>query len=119
MRKDQELIDSRGFVLHLVCPDLAMERPRFFQDEPLDRFLAAVALHVDAINEAVKNIPADRIRLHLCWGNYAGPHTHDVPLEPLLPMIYRARVGALSLPLARTIHECTRPRARRLQRALG
>jgi 5-methyltetrahydropteroyltriglutamate--homocysteine methyltransferase len=92
-------------VLQLDCPDLAMEGARFFQDEPLDRFLAAVALHVDAINEAVAAIPPDRIRLHLCWGNYDGPHTHDVPLEPLLPIVYRARVGALSLPLASPRHQ--------------
>src|SRR5437867_10387395 len=105
MRKEYELIVARGLLLQLDCPDLAMERARFFQDESLDGFLDAVALHVDAINEAVKNIPADRIRLHLCWGNYAGPHTHDVPLEPLLPMIYRARVGALSLPLASSRHQ--------------
>jgi 5-methyltetrahydropteroyltriglutamate--homocysteine methyltransferase len=105
MRKEYELIVARGFVLQLDCPDLAMERARFFQDEPLDRFLDAVALHIDAINEAVANIPRDRIRLHLCWGNYDGPHTHDVPLEPLLPIIYRARVGALSLPLASPRHQ--------------
>ncbi len=105
MRKEYELIVSRGFVLQLDCPDLAMERARFFQDEPLDRFLDAVALHVDAINEAVAGIPQDRVRLHLCWGNYDGPHTHDVPLEPLLPIIYRARVGALSLPLASPRHQ--------------
>jgi 5-methyltetrahydropteroyltriglutamate--homocysteine methyltransferase len=105
MRKEYELIVSRGFVLQLDCPDLAMERARFFQDEPLDRFLDAVALHVDAINEALAAIPRDRVRLHLCWGNYDGPHTHDVPLEPLLPVIYRARVGALSLPLASPRHQ--------------
>jgi 5-methyltetrahydropteroyltriglutamate--homocysteine methyltransferase len=105
MRKEYELIVSRGFVLQLDCPDLAMERVRFFQDDPLDRFLESVALHVDAINDAVANIPADRIRLHLCWGNYDGPHTHDVALEPLLPIIYRARVGALSLPLASPRHQ--------------
>ncbi len=105
MRKEYELIVARGFVLQLDCPDLAMERARFFQDESLDGFLAAVALHVDAINEAVSAIPPDRIRLHLCWGNYDGPHTHDVPLEPLLPIIYRARVGALSLPLASPRHQ--------------
>lgn len=105
MRKEYELIVARGFVLQLDCPDLAMERARFFQDEPLDRFLGAVALHVDAINEAVATIPPDRIRLHLCWGNYDGPHTHDVPLEPLLPIIYRARVGALSMPLASPRHQ--------------
>jgi len=96
MRKEYELIVSRGFVLQLDCPDLAMERARFFQDEPLDRFLDAVALHVDAINEALANIPRDRVRLHLCWGNYDGPHTHDVALEAVLPLLYKARVGALS-----------------------
>jgi 5-methyltetrahydropteroyltriglutamate--homocysteine methyltransferase len=105
MRKEYELIVARGFVLQLDCPDLAMERARFFQDEPLDRFLDAVALHIDAINDAVAAIPPDRIRLHLCWGNYDGPHTHDVPLEPLLPIVYRARVGALSLPLASPRHQ--------------
>ncbi|MBI2157424.1 MAG: methionine synthase [Candidatus Rokubacteria bacterium] len=105
MRKEYELIVARGFVLQLDCPDLAMERARFFQDEPLDRFLDAVALHVDAINEAVAALPPDRVRLHLCWGNYDGPHTHDVPLEPLLPIVYRARVGALSLPLASPRHQ--------------
>ena len=105
MRKEYELIVSRGFVLQLDCPDLAMERARFFQDDPLDRFLAAVALHIDAINEAVAALPRDRVRLHLCWGNYDGPHTHDVPLEPLLSIVYRARVGALSLPLASPRHQ--------------
>ena len=105
MRKEYELIVARGFVLQLDCPDLAMERARFFQDETLDGFLQAVALHIDAINEAIVNIPRDRVRLHLCWGNYDGPHTHDVPLEPLLPIIYRARVGALVLPLATPRHQ--------------
>src|SRR5207247_2368573 len=60
MRKEYELIVTRGFVLQLDCPDLAMERARFFQDEPLDGFLRAVALHVDAINEAIAGLPADR-----------------------------------------------------------
>ena len=105
MRKEYELIVARGFVLQLDCPDLAMERARFFQDESLDGFLAAVALHIDAINEAIAAIPRERVRLHLCWGNYDGPHTHDVPLEPLLPIIYRAKVGALSLPLASPRHQ--------------
>jgi len=105
MRKEYELIVARGFVLQLDCPDLAMERTRFFQDESLDGFLSAVALHIDAINEAIAGIPRDRVRLHLCWGNYDGPHTHDVPLEPLLPIIYRAKVGALSLPLASPRHQ--------------
>jgi len=105
MRKEYALIHSRGLLLQIDCPDLAMERSRFFQDEPLERFLAMVDLHVDAINRATEGIPAERIRLHVCWGNYDGPHTHDVPLEPLLPHLYRARVGALSLPLANPRHQ--------------
>jgi 5-methyltetrahydropteroyltriglutamate--homocysteine methyltransferase len=64
-----------------------------------------VALHVEAINQATAGIPADRIRLHVCWGNYDGPHTHDVALEAVLPLLYRARVGALSLPLANPRHQ--------------
>src|SRR4029453_1669348 len=88
-----------------ASPHPAMEPPLFFREEPLERFLAMVDLHVDAINQATEGIPAERIRLHVCWGNYDGPHTHDVPLEPLLPRLYRARVGALSLPLANPRHQ--------------
>ena len=105
MRKEYALIHARGLVLQIDCPDLAMERSRFFQDESLEGFLAMVDLHVDAINRATEGIPAERIRLHVCWGNYDGPHTHDVPLEPLLAHLYRARVGALSLPLANPRHQ--------------
>jgi 5-methyltetrahydropteroyltriglutamate--homocysteine methyltransferase len=105
MRKEYALIHARGLVLQVDCPDLAMERSRFFQDDPLERFLAMVDLHVDAINQATEGIPRERIRLHVCWGNYDGPHTHDVPLEPLLPRLYRARVGALSLPFGNPRHQ--------------
>ncbi len=105
MKKEYELIHARGFVLQLDCPDLAMERGRFFQNEPLDGFLKAVELHVDAINRAIAGIPPERVRLHFCWGNYDGPHTHDVPLEPVLPLLYRARVAGLSLPLANPRHQ--------------
>ena len=105
LRKEYELIHRRGFLLQLDCPDLAMERVRFFQDDALDRFLEMVALHVEAINEAIAGIPAARIRLHVCWGNYDGPHTHDVAMEAILPLLYRAKVGALSLPLANPRHQ--------------
>jgi 5-methyltetrahydropteroyltriglutamate--homocysteine methyltransferase len=105
MRKEYELIHSRGLVLQLDCPDLAMERARFFQHEPVDRFVRAVELHVEAINQAIAAIPPDRVRLHVCWGNYDGPHVHDVPLDAILPAIVRARVGAISLPLANPRHQ--------------
>ena len=105
LRKEYALIHARGLILQLDCPDLAMERSRFFQDEPLERFQEMVALHVDAINQAIEGIPRDRVRLHVCWGNYDGPHTHDVPLPAVLPLLYRANVGALSLPLAGPRHQ--------------
>ncbi|MBI2160979.1 MAG: methionine synthase [Candidatus Rokubacteria bacterium] len=105
MRKEYELIHARGLVLQLDCPDLAMERARFFQHESLDGFQRAVELHVEAINQATAAIPTDRIRLHVCWGNYDGPHVHDVALEAVLPIILRAKVGALSLPLANPRHQ--------------
>jgi 5-methyltetrahydropteroyltriglutamate--homocysteine methyltransferase len=105
LRKEYTLIHARGLVLQLDCPDLAMERARFFQDEPLEHFREIVALHVDALNQALGDIPRDRVRLHVCWGNYDGPHTHDVPLDAVLPLLYQARVGALSLPLASPRHQ--------------
>jgi 5-methyltetrahydropteroyltriglutamate--homocysteine methyltransferase len=105
MRAEYELVHSRGFVLQIDAPDLAMERTRFFQDEPLERFQRYVETHVEAINVATAGIPANRIRLHVCWGNYDGPHVHDVPLEAILPLLYRAKVGALSIELANPRHE--------------
>jgi 5-methyltetrahydropteroyltriglutamate--homocysteine methyltransferase len=105
MRKEYELIHARGLVLQLDCPDLAMERVRFFQHESLEGFQRAVALHIEAINQAIVDIPADRVRLHLCWGNYDGPHVHDVALEAVLPIVLRARVGALSMPLGNPRHQ--------------
>ena len=73
--------------------------------QSLDRFLQIVDTHVEAVNRATAAIPPERIRLHVCWGNYDGPHTHDVPLEAILPLLYRARVGALSLELANPRHQ--------------
>jgi 5-methyltetrahydropteroyltriglutamate--homocysteine methyltransferase len=105
IQKEYELIHARGFVLQVDCPDLAMERVRFFQNDPLERFQQMVALHIEAINQAIANIPPDRVRLHVCWGNYDGPHTHDVALEAVLPLLYRAKVGALSIPFANPRHQ--------------
>src|SRR5262252_5734506 len=105
MQCEYELIHARGLILQLDCPDLAMERTRFFQHESLDSFQAIVAMHVEAINLAIINIPTDRIRLHVCWGNYDGPHVHDVPLEAILPILYQAKVGALSIELANPRHQ--------------
>jgi 5-methyltetrahydropteroyltriglutamate--homocysteine methyltransferase len=104
MQKEYELIVQRGFVLQLDCPDLAMERIRMFNDLPLSGFQQIVEMHIAALNLAIANIPPDRVRLHACWGNYEGPHTHDVPLEAILPLLYQAKVGALSLEMANPRH---------------
>jgi 5-methyltetrahydropteroyltriglutamate--homocysteine methyltransferase len=105
MKKEYALIHSRGFLLQVDCPDLAMERTRFFQDLSLEKFVDVVALHVDAVNRATAGLAPERVRLHVCWGNYDGPHTYDIPLETILPVLYRARVGALSIPFANPRHQ--------------
>lgn len=105
LRKEYELIVSRGYVLQLDCPDLAMEWHGMFQHGTLKQFQDAVAIHIDAINEALVNIPRDRVRLHLCWGNYDGPHDCDVPLEDILPIVYGAKVGAFSVEFANPRHQ--------------
>ncbi len=105
MAKEYELIHSRGYLLQLDCPDLAMERHGMFQNHTIKEFQAAVALHVEAINDAVRNIPAERIRLHICWGNYDGPHDYDVALEDILPIINDANVGAYSIEFANPRHQ--------------
>jgi 5-methyltetrahydropteroyltriglutamate--homocysteine methyltransferase len=104
LRKEYEFIHGQGFLLQLDCPDLAMERVGLYQDEPLSRFLEVVELHIDAINQAVENIPPENLRLHVCWGNWDGPHDGDVALADILPLLYEARVGALSLELGNPRH---------------
>ncbi len=104
MRKEYELIVSKGLVLQLDCPDLAMERHVSYQDEPLEAFQEVVELHIEAINRALRNIPREQVRLHVCWGNSEGPHHYDVPLQDILPIIYRANVGALVMEMANPRH---------------
>ena len=104
MRKEYELIVSKGLTLQLDCPDLAMERHGAYQDEPLSVFQEVVRLHIRAINHAVRNIPPENIRLHVCWGNTEGPHIYDVALEDILPLLYEAKVGALVMEMANSRH---------------
>ncbi len=105
MRKEYEFVVSQGYVLQLDAPDLAMERVIHFGDKPLKTFLDRVALHIEAINVAIANIPPEKVRLHVCWGNWNGPHQDDVPVETLLPILLKAKVGALSIPLGNPRHE--------------
>jgi 5-methyltetrahydropteroyltriglutamate--homocysteine methyltransferase len=104
LRTEYEAIAARGHLLQIDAPDLAMERHRLFADRPLADFLGFVDLTVAALNRALANIPPERVRLHVCWGNYEGPHTFDVPLEDLLPHLFPARVGGLVLSMANPRH---------------
>jgi 5-methyltetrahydropteroyltriglutamate--homocysteine methyltransferase len=101
---EYEAIVRNGFLLQLDCPDLALERHTSFRDRPLSDFVAFVETVVAAINKALRNIPADRVRLHVCWGNYEGPHDRDVDLADILPAILKAKVGAFFLPFANPRH---------------
>jgi 5-methyltetrahydropteroyltriglutamate--homocysteine methyltransferase len=101
---EYEAIVAHGFLLQLDCPDLALERHTSYRDRPLGDFVGCVELVVAAINKALRNIPRDRVRLHVCWGNYEGPHDCDVPLADILPAILKANVGGLSLPFANPRH---------------
>jgi 5-methyltetrahydropteroyltriglutamate--homocysteine methyltransferase len=104
LRTEYEAIVARGHILQIDAPDLAMERHRLFADRPLGDFLGFVDIVINAINRALANIPRDRVRLHVCWGNYEGPHTLDVALEDLLPHLFPARVGGLVLSMANPRH---------------
>ena len=89
LKKEYEYIVGEGYILQLDAPDLAMERVIMFGDQPLKSFLDRVALHIDAINVAVANIPPEKVRLHVCWGNWNGPHQDDVDMIDLLPILYK------------------------------
>jgi 5-methyltetrahydropteroyltriglutamate--homocysteine methyltransferase len=105
MKEEYEAIYRAGFVLQLDCPDLAAGRHTKYASSPTPDFVKTVELHVAAINRAVANIPADRIRLHLCWGNYEGPHHHDVPLRDIIAPVLNAKVGAISFEASNPRHE--------------
>lgn len=104
MRKEYELV-ARHCLLQIDAPDLAMERAVLFQDLTEAQFLAIAEMHVAALNEALADIAPERIRLHCCWGNWEGPHLHDIPMREILPVLFQARVGALSLEFANPRHQ--------------
>ncbi|HLZ69396.1 MAG TPA: cobalamin-independent methionine synthase II family protein [Dehalococcoidia bacterium] len=97
-------IVAQGWLLQIDAPDLAMERHVYFAERPLADFLAFVERVIAAINRATAGLPRDRMRLHVCWGNYGGPHTFDVPLAEILSLLYRANAGALLLSMANPRH---------------
>ena len=109
MQDEYETIVKAGFVLQLDCPDIAMARHTSFQELDETEFLKRAAFHVDVLNNALRNIPADRSRIHICWGNYEGPHDHDIPFAKVAPILVRAQPMALVVEAAnpRHAHEWT------------
>jgi 5-methyltetrahydropteroyltriglutamate--homocysteine methyltransferase len=105
MRPEYEAIVEAGFDLQLDCPDLAMARHTGYQDLDEASFLRVVEANVEALNAATAKIPADRMRLHICWGNYEGPHDHDIPLEKVLAAVLKARPATLLFEAANPRHE--------------
>jgi 5-methyltetrahydropteroyltriglutamate--homocysteine methyltransferase len=105
MRAEYSAIVSAGFVLQLDAPDLAMSRtsPRF-AGLTQDEFREVARMHVRVLNEALAGLPRERIRLHLCWGNFAGPHVHDIPLRDIVDIALQANVGALSFEASNPRH---------------
>jgi len=104
LRVEYEAIVNNGFVLQIDSPDLALERHMTYAERPLAAFLDFAERVVATINASLVNVPRDRVRLHVCWGNYEGPHDCDVPLRDILPVLLRANVGALVLPFANSRH---------------
>lgn len=105
MRNEYLAIHKAGLLLQIDSPDLAMDRSMFYRDLSDAQFVKAAEMHVAAINKGIEGIPRDRVRLHCCWGNWDGPHIHDVALELILPVLYQANVGALSIEFANPRHQ--------------
>jgi 5-methyltetrahydropteroyltriglutamate--homocysteine methyltransferase len=104
LKVEYEAIVEAGLVLQIDAPDLALERHMTYKDQPVGKFVEFVEMVVSAINDALENVPRDRVRLHVCWGNSESPHDEDVPLADILPAILKAKVGGFVLPFANPRH---------------
>jgi 5-methyltetrahydropteroyltriglutamate--homocysteine methyltransferase len=109
MRHEYEAVAKAGFVLQLDCPDLAMGRHIQFHNDDLATFRKAAQINIEAMNHATANIPPEQLRIHVCWGNYEGPHHYDVPLADVIDLVFKARACAISFEAAnpRHAHEWT------------
>ena len=105
LRDEYEAIAQAGFVLQLDCPDLGSGWNGQFNNLSLDEFKKVVAMHLEVLDDAIKNIPAEQVRLHLCWGNYEGPHNHDIPLRQIIEPVLAARPAGVSFEGANPRHE--------------
>ncbi len=104
MRPEYEAIVAAGVTLQLDCPDLAMARHLLFAGEDLEAFRREIARNVDALNTALRAVPADRVRMHVCWGNYEAPHDHDVPLADIIDVVLGAKPAGLSVEASNPRH---------------
>ena len=104
LRTEYEAIVAAGFLLQIDAPDLGMGRHTMYRDRSEEEFTVLAARHVEVLNHALRNVPADRARMHVCWGNYEGPHHHDIPLARLLPVVLRAKPQALLFEAANPRH---------------
>ena len=94
MRVEYEGVVAAGIILQIDAPDFGMGRHTMYKDRSVDEYLRMVQKHVEVLNHALRNVPPDRVRMHMCWGNYEGPHHHDIPMELLLPVMLKVNVGA-------------------------
>ena len=104
LQAEYESIVRAGLVLQIDAPDLAMGRHTMYRDRSLEEFETLAARHIEVLNHALRNVPADRARMHVCWGNYEGPHHHDVPLARLLPIVLKAKPQGLLFEAANPRH---------------
>jgi 5-methyltetrahydropteroyltriglutamate--homocysteine methyltransferase len=105
MREEYQAIIKAGFILQLDCPDLAMAKHTGFQDLSEADFLKRAAFHVEAMNHALDGIPAEKLRMHICWGNYEGPHDHDIAVEKVMKIVLKAKPQAILFEAANPRHE--------------
>jgi 5-methyltetrahydropteroyltriglutamate--homocysteine methyltransferase len=104
LRTEYQAVVQAGFLLQIDAPDLAMGRHTMYRDRSLEEFERLAAMHIEVLNHALRNCPAERLRMHVCWGNYEGPHHHDVPMERLLPIVLRAKPQGLLFEAANPRH---------------
>jgi 5-methyltetrahydropteroyltriglutamate--homocysteine methyltransferase len=104
MSKEYRAIHQAGLILQIDAPDLAMDRTMTYRDLSDADFIKRCERHVAAINKGIEGIPRERVRLHVCYGNWEGPHIHDIALEKILPALYQAKVGALSIEFSNPRH---------------
>lgn len=105
MREEYQQIVAAGLILQLDCPDLAMAHHTGFQDLSEQAFLRRAEVHVEAMNHALADVPAERCRFHVCWGNYEGPHDHDIAVGKILPIVLKAKPQAILFEAANARHE--------------